>query len=175
MPFPEHGRISCRACFAIEEGEIMSPAPKWKIVNDPCAWGSATPTYLVLGFSKGFTQAGAFKTKPFDQVAFAGMRPRLTSALRAVGVISEEEDVDAMIADAASRVAFGSLVRCSVSRVDEKSSRLKGHEVYTCAGPLITKAFAEIPGVLDTVHGVSFWISLSQFEPSCCWGTRIRT
>ncbi len=119
------------------------------LVNDPGAWGSAKPTYLVLGFSKGFTQADACQNKSFDQIAFAGMRPRLTAALLSVGVLKEGEDVNAMIADPDSSIAFGSLVRCSVSRIDESASRAKGHDVYSCTGNIITKSFREIPGILE--------------------------
>jgi len=149
MTLPEHGTITCRACFNELDINSCSPAPKWKIVNDPCAWGSAKPTYLVLGFSKGFTQADAFKNKPFEQIAFAGMHPRLTAALRSVGILNEGEDVNSMIADPDSRIAFGSLVRCSVSRIDEKASRAKGHSIYSCTGSTIAKSFREIPNILE--------------------------
>src|SRR5690348_13165688 len=55
MGLPSHGRIACRRCFAGTD-EVLTLG-KWRVVNDPGAWGSATPTVLVLGFSKGFTQA----------------------------------------------------------------------------------------------------------------------
>jgi hypothetical protein len=77
------------------------------------------------------------------------MRPRLTAALRAMGVLSDRETVDERIADPASDIAFGSLIRCSVARLDEAASKKRGQPVYGCTGVLITKAFVEIPAVID--------------------------
>ena len=62
------------------------------------------PEYLVLGFSKGATQAGFYDHGTFENVAFAGMRPRLTLALQAVGVLTETESVDEKISNPNSKV-----------------------------------------------------------------------
>jgi hypothetical protein len=149
------------------------------MVNDPGSWGSAKPTYQVLGFSKGFTQADAFKSRPFEQIAFAGMRPRLNAALHSVGILKEGEDVNSMIADPDSRIGFGSLVRCSVSRFDEKASRAKGHAIYSCTGNIINKSFREIPHILEncsrrfllnlpsSVRAVLFLGSQDSYVDSC--------
>lgn len=146
---PPHGQLKCRTCFGTSTQNCIKPNSTWKIVNDPGAWGGNTsPDYLVLGFSKGATQANIYKSGKFEDVAFAGMRPRLTQALRAVGALSEDEIVDNKISDPKSNIAFGSLIRCSVSRIDEKASSKKGKEVYACTGPLITKSFSEIPQVI---------------------------
>ena len=147
---PAHGKIECRSCFTATSSKIMTPHPDWRMINDPGAWGSSEPEYLVLGFSKGATQAGFYDDGRFEDVAFKGMRPRLTKVLRAMGVLSESETVDRRIADPESSVAFGSLVRCSVSRRDEKASLKKGSPVFACTGPLISKSFAEIPHVIRT-------------------------
>ena len=147
---PSHGKVECRACFANTSSEVTTPHPDWRMINDPGAWGSSTPEVLVLGFSKGATQAGIYRTGRFEDIAFAGMRPRLTQALRAMGVLSATETVDQKIADPSSRISFGSLVRCSVSRRDVKASSKTGRDVFACTGPLISKSFSEIPEVVRT-------------------------
>ena len=148
--FPKHGRIDCRVCF--ENDTNLAPLHNdWKMVNDPGAWGgSENPEYLVLGFSKGATQANYYNKGSFEDVAFKGMRPRLTEALRAVGVLSKTEIIDTKINDSKSNIAFGSLIRCSVSRLDIKASQQKNKEVYSCTGPLIKKSFKEIPDVISS-------------------------
>ena len=151
---PKHGKIDCRACFHASEGKVRKPSSNWRMVNDPGAWGGgADPEYLVLGFSKGATQAGVYDSGRFEDVAFAGMRPRLTQALRAMSALSPDESSDEKINNPNSNIAFGSLIRCSVSRYDETASRRKGEEVYGCTGPLITKSFKEIPDVIKTCTG----------------------
>jgi predicted MPP superfamily phosphohydrolase len=129
--------------------DTYSPNPKWKIINDPGAWGAREPQYLVLGFSKGATQSGMYDKGRFEDVAFAGMRKRLTHALRLMNVIGQHEEVDDKISDPHSNFAFGSLIRCSVSRIDEKASAAKGIDVFACTGPLITKSFTEIPQIIS--------------------------
>src|SRR5690606_22433995 len=112
---PKHGKIECRLCFSSVEGNTLKPNANWRIINDPGAWGGGSgPDYLVLGFSKGATQAGIYESGRFESVAFAGMRPRLTEALRAMGALSNAESSDAKIGDPNSNIAFGSLIRCSV-------------------------------------------------------------
>lgn len=146
---PKHGKVDCRICFKDIESDLVSPHPEWRMINDPGAWGGSEPKYLVLGFSKGKTQAGIYKSGLFKDVAFANMRPRLTQALRAMNVLSPEESVDEKIADPNSNIGFGSLIRCSVSRKDKKATLAKGEDVYACTGSLISKSFAEIPQVIN--------------------------
>ena len=147
--FPTHGRIDCKVCFE-ENSNLTRPHNDWKMINDPGAWGgSENPEYLVLGFSKGSTQANYYNNGSFENVAFKGMRPRLTSALRVVGALSEIETVDEKINNPNSNIAFGSLIRCSVSRLDAKASEQKNKEIYSCTGPLIKKSFNEIPDVIN--------------------------
>lgn len=147
---PVHGKIECRACYTGYSSATISPHPDWRMINDPGAWGSSEPEFLVLGFSKGATQAGFYEKDKFEDVAFAGMRPRLTKVLQAMRVIGEAENVAQKIADPRSNVAFGSLIRCSVSRRDVEKSKKKGEPVYACTGPLISKSFTEIPNVIQT-------------------------
>jgi hypothetical protein len=133
--FPAHGPIACRRCFTdVAPQKDLGP---WRVINDPGAWGSAEPEILVLGFSKGFTQAALARSGRFEDIPFAKMRPRLTEVLRAVGVLGSAEAVDARMVASERRLAFGSLVRCSLSRINEKTGK---HE---CTGPIMTRAFTE--------------------------------
>ncbi|TXN17217.1 hypothetical protein FV219_00895 [Methylobacterium sp. WL122] len=109
----------------------------WRAVNDPGAWGSAAPEVLVLGFSKGFTQATAARSGPFEAIPFKKMRPRLSEVLQVLGVLQAGEQVDARMVATERDIAFGSLVRCSLSRFDEKAGK------HACTGPIMTKAFTE--------------------------------
>jgi hypothetical protein len=147
LMLPKHGTINCRLCFGASDGNMRKPNPNWKMINDPGAWGGgADPEYLVLGFSKGKTQTGIYESGMFEDVAFSGMRSRLTAALRAMGALTSHECVGSKIADPDSNIAFGSLIRCSVSRIDKAA---EGKEVYSCSGPLITRSFTEIHEVID--------------------------
>ena len=132
---PSHGRIACRKCFTTES-QIEEIGP-WQAVNDPGAWGASQPTVLVLGFSKGFTQASAYQNGKFDEIPFKNMRPRLTMALRRIGVLSATETVDAKFSSTEKAVAFGSLVRCSLSRLNAKTGKRE------CTGAVMPKAFTE--------------------------------
>ena len=134
-PFPSHGRINCRSCFTGDE-PIKTIGP-WQAVNDPGAWGSATPSILVLGFSKGFTQAGAYNSGVFEEIPFRGMRPRLTAALRRIGLLSQGETVESKFAASERDYAFGSLVRCSLSRLNAKTGKRE------CTGAVMPRAFSE--------------------------------
>jgi hypothetical protein len=146
---PKHGKIDCRLCFGDADKRMREPNPNWKMANDPGAWGGGTdPEYLVLGFSKGATQADIYASGRFEDVAFAGMRPRLSEALQALGVLKRNESIDAKISNPNSNIAFGSLIRCSVSRINKSASSKAGHDVYACSGQLITKSFTEIPDVI---------------------------
>ena len=146
---PNHGKIECSECYP-DRTKIISPDPEWRMINDPGAWGGGlNPEYLVLGFSKGSTQEGIYTNGRFEDVAFAGMRPRLTQALQALGALASSETSDEKINDPNSNIAFGSLIRCSVSRLDKKASIKKGSNIYACTGPLISKSFKEIPHVIN--------------------------
>ncbi len=140
---PTHGLINCTACFD-SSSRVANPHPLWRIANDPGAWGNHEPKYLVLGFSKGSTQADIYKNGSFEDVAFAGMRQRLTQALRKIGVLNESENVDDAIKNPKSDFSFGSLIRCSVARRKDESSN-----DYACTGALIKKSFTEIPKIIN--------------------------
>lgn len=133
--FPAHGPIACRRCFGGSTDETLTIG-RWQAVNDPGAWGSAAPKVLVLGFSKGFTQAGAYKTGKFEDVPFKGMRPRLTEMLQALGLLRRDETVDPKMHASEKDFAFGSLVRCSLARRDDEGR-------LGCTGAIMPKAFSE--------------------------------
>lgn len=143
ITFPAHGPLSCARCFP-DDRNLIAPG-QWRVVNDPGAWGSTNPRILVLGFSKGATQANAFRNRPFDAVPFAGARQRLTSVLQRIGVLSSNETVDQRMRADEPDFAFGSLVRCSLSRRDGEGG------AYRTSGPLIKKAFQE-PEALAVVR-----------------------
>lgn len=131
---PSHGRLACRRCFS--GGHPTQMIGKWQMVNDPAAWGSATPRILILGFSKGFTQANAFRSGRFEDIPFKDMRARLTEELRLLGVITKSETVDQKMVASETEIGFGSLVRCSLSRMNKKG-------VLACTGEVMPKAFTE--------------------------------
>ncbi|MBB4199647.1 hypothetical protein CCR94_07230 [Rhodoblastus sphagnicola] len=133
--FPAHGPIACRRCFGASTDETLTIG-RWQAVNDPGAWGSAAPRILVLGFSKGFTQAGAYKTGKFENVPFKGMRPRLTEMLQALGLLQRGHAIDPTMRADEKDFAFGSLVRCSLARSND-DGRLE------CTGAVMPKAFSE--------------------------------
>jgi hypothetical protein len=146
---PVHGRMNCSLCY--REGESAQEIGKWRMRRDPGAWGNSNPKYLVLGFSKGATQADIYANGAFDDVAFGGKitRRNLTSILQTVGLLKPDENVDQKICSTDQEFHFGSLVRCSLSRYDEKESVKRGRPVYATSGSLITKSFSEIPHIVD--------------------------
>jgi len=146
---PMHGRLNCSRCF--KHGESFQQIGQWRMRRDPGAWGSARPKYLVLGFSKGATQADIYANGDFDAVAFGGERTRrnLTSILRKVGLLKPDETVDEKIKAAEKDFHFASLVRCSLSRYDEVASAKRGSPVYATSGRLIARAFSEVRQIID--------------------------
>lgn len=119
---PEHGRIDCRLCWQGrgEEKEFVSDDKRFKLVNDPAAWGSATPRILVLGMTKGNTQSDAMNHGDFDAVAFKNMRPNLLKVLQSVGLARDEHSVDRLIKPEEREFGWGSVVRCSLTGWDEE-------------------------------------------------------
>lgn len=132
---PAHGPIACRKCFS--NAEPVTDEGLWRAVNDPGAWGSASPEVLVLGFSKGFTQALAVRSGPFEAIPFKRMRPRLSEVLQVLGVLRKGEQVDTRMVATERAIGFGSLVRCSLSRYDAKKKK------HLCTGDIMAKAFTE--------------------------------
>ena len=143
MSLPQHGKINCRHCFNSADSNMFKPHPLWQLRDDPGAWGGSAPEILVIGFSKGSTQANIYEKGNFEDVAFGGLaRIRLDQALKRVGLLSYNEHVTNHIENPKYKFAFGSLVRCSLTRETKDGKHLS-------SGPLIVKSFKEIPNILE--------------------------
>jgi len=141
MALPNHGPIECNCCFS---GEFHQPHYAWTMRKDPCTWGASDPEILVLGFSKGATQTNIMASGNFNDIAFGGpMRSRLDRLAKRLRLLGEDGNISDEISNPLSRFAFGSLVRCSLTRTDNKG-------VQRCSGNLIVRSFKEIPHILDT-------------------------
>ncbi|MBY6106260.1 hypothetical protein KUW19_07110 [Ferrimonas balearica] len=149
MKLPGHGKITCSDCY--NSGVASLESTKWKMRNDPGAWGAAEPEYLVLGFSKGATQSDIYASGAFDDVAFGGVQTRknLSNILRTIGLLKESDNVDRHISISGTRFHFASLVRCSLARLNEKKLRQNGVKSYETSGKLIVKSFTEVPSVVS--------------------------
>lgn len=122
---PSHGRVQCVACHRGQPyvfDKTRTEEGGWRITNNPLAFGNPRAEVVVLGFSKGPMQAGALSTEPHDQIAFKGGRTNLAKILHHVALIAAPDTqlVDEAIADPKGRFHFGSLIRCTVERFDEK-------------------------------------------------------
>lgn len=139
---PKHGRMACRKCFSGTENILTTGS--WRIRNDPGAWGSPNPKYLVLGFSKGATQADIYANGLFDNVAFGGSQTRanLSRVLQTVGLLRPGEQVDSRIHAGEKEFHFASLVRCSLARCGKDGE-------FKTSGELIKKSFKEVPSIIS--------------------------
>lgn len=134
---PAHGVIGCRSCYPNDSNKYEfcnSDGSKWKIEQPNATWGSQTPEVVVLGFSRGGNQSKL--GLPFDEIAFKGMRTQLGRILGALDLL-KSVDLDSRIRASEQFLAFGSLVRCSVSQWDDKA------ESYSKSGNSILQKFAK--------------------------------
>jgi hypothetical protein len=98
----------------------------WRIKSNPLSWGGENPTVVVLGFSKGPTQAGALVRSHHDQIAYKGSRENVGKILRRIGLLPKSvndkyaQKVDDLISDKDGMFHFGSLIRCTVEQFTEK-------------------------------------------------------
>jgi hypothetical protein len=132
---PNHGRIDCTNCFN-EEPVLFDQTQKsdgsWRITANPLAWGNTAAEIVVLGFSKGPTQAGALASTPHDQIAYKGSRLNVGKILAHIGLMEKTEDsvlkhtVDDAIANRNGRFHFGSFIKCTVERRDPETGKWKG-------------------------------------------------
>jgi hypothetical protein len=131
---PSHGRVSCSRCHTdIPQFDLSKRTEgDWRITANPLSWGSTKPEVIVLGFSKGPTQAGALASTPHDEIAYKGNRLNVGKILAHIGLIPvdtpvrQKKVVDGLIADKSGRFHFASLIRCTVERYDRKSDTWKG-------------------------------------------------
>jgi hypothetical protein len=86
----------------------------------------------------------------FEDVAFGGdiTRRNLTSILRAACLLTEQETVGDKIRSTETEFHFGSLVRCSLSRYDEKNRKNAINLSMRHQAPLVTRSFSEIPQIV---------------------------
>lgn len=134
---PKHGYIGCRACYTGPASSFEfsnADGTKWRLEQPNAAWGSQTPTILVLGFSRGANQSKP--GTPFDDIAFKGMRKQLTDILRSLRLLGAET-VGTHISMGEQKFAFGSLIRCSVAQWDQTKL------AYSKAGGAILQKFAQ--------------------------------
>lgn len=125
---PNHGRVHCTRCFAscgpVEFDTTRRTEKDWRITANPLSWGNEEPEVVVLGFSKGPTQAGALAKTPYDEIAYKGSRGNVGKILKHVGLLPQNageepgQTVRRLIADRTGRFHFGSLIRCTVERDD---------------------------------------------------------
>jgi hypothetical protein len=122
---PPHGRIHCSTCFRseVEWGRSLIEANGWILENNPMAWGSRCPRFLVLGFSKGVRQCADLLAASHDDVPYRGFRGKLTEVLHTLRLLDSDDTVDAHIRADEPDWAFGSVVRCSVAKVDPLTGR----------------------------------------------------
>jgi hypothetical protein len=115
----------------------------WRITNNPLAWGNSMPEIMVLGFSKGPTQAGALSSQPHDEIAYKGGRTNLAKILHHIGLMAAPDSrlVDQAIADRNGRFHFASLIRCTVERFDQKA-KIPGKEWKGTGGGMLDKFVA---------------------------------
>lgn len=132
---PPHGRVDCSLCHGGEPivfDRTRREDGEWRITANPLAWGNPNAEIVVLGFSKGPTQAGALTLMPHDQIAYRGSRLAVGKILVHLGLIPKQEPealkrtVDRLIADREGRFHFASLIRCTVERYDRKAETWKG-------------------------------------------------
>ena len=123
-PLPFHGPIGCRRCWGNSGANVLTTGDgRFRVVNDPGAWGSSRPKILVLGISKGFTQVDAFAAGNFDEVPFKDCRDRLNQSLSAIGILTPGQSVDPLMKSDETTFGWGSLVRCSLSGWNKKQKK----------------------------------------------------
>lgn len=129
---PKSGRITCSNCFKNKTPTFditIETSENWRIKSNPLAWGNTEPEVVVLGFSKGPTQAGALAKSPHDDIAYKGSRLNVAKIMAHVGLVEQGTDtqlrhrIDNLISDATGKFHFGSLIRCKVEQYDEKTSK----------------------------------------------------
>lgn len=132
---PNHGQVNCVDCYnqkPVIFDQTQESDGSWRITANPLAWGNTAAEIIVLGFSKGPTQAGALKSTPHDEIAYKGHRLNVGKILAHVGLIEKAKDkelksnVDKAISNRNGRFHFGSLIKCTVEQRNLKTGKWKG-------------------------------------------------
>ncbi len=152
---PRHGRVDCSLCH---RGPVTFDVTRrehdgWRITANPLSWGNERPKVLVLGFSKGPTQAGALANHHHDEIAYKDGRQNAYRILERVGLVPPndrpEEAMGRLIADRNGAFGFGSLVRCTVERwgpYKGKKQSLKGTMQWQGSGGMLDRFAASTLG-----------------------------
>jgi hypothetical protein len=117
----QHGPMACERCWlgCKTREKFVGPNDKYRIVNDPGYWGATNPRVLVLGMSKGNTQASvmndSYADGTFDMVAFMGFRDRLLKVLHAMGLMHKDTSIDHHLTAQETDWGFASILRCSLT------------------------------------------------------------
>jgi hypothetical protein len=134
---PTHGRIDCSLChanqsFVFDETRTEREQKDWRITANPLAWGNQRPEVLVLGFSKGPSQAGELGRLPHNDIPYRKGRMQVGKILAHVGLLPTvtkdelKQMVQHAIANKNGRFGWGSLIRCTVERFDFKEHEWVG-------------------------------------------------
>lgn len=112
----------------MEFDETVRQEDDWRLRANCLAWGSQEPEIVILGFSKGATQAGALGHEPHNEIAYKSHRSKVGKILKHVGLLEDcsAEAVSREIANTGGRFHFGSLIRCTVERFDHKTQEWTG-------------------------------------------------
>lgn len=124
---PAHGRMTCTACFGeqVNWGRTRAKSGDgWTLDNNPCAWGSRNPRFLLLGFSKGERQSRDILARRHNDIPYAGFRERLTGGLQQLGMLATDDRIDNHIRSDETDWAFGSVVRCALAKDGKKSGSI---------------------------------------------------
>jgi len=126
---PAHGRVACSRCHVhapVAFDETRTEDSGWRITANPLSWGNPRPEVLVLGFSKGPSQAGELGRLPHNEIPYRKGRQNVGKILAHVGLLPAaspqnlKKMVDQAVGDQNGRFGWGSLIRCTVERFDGK-------------------------------------------------------
>lgn len=134
----KHGPSECFKCWAGQSSSTQHLG-SFRLVRDAGHWGASDPRVLVLGISKGNTQAQAFRFGNFDDVAFKGVRHRLLAVLQSVSLLLEDtpSSFEKRFGAAEQDFAFASVVRCSLTGLD------KSKGIHTADSPNVIPVFQQ--------------------------------
>src|SRR5437764_5551522 len=91
---PDHGRIACSLCHgggAIIFDRTQRTQENWRITANPLGWGNPNAEIVLLGFSKGPTQASSLAATPHDEIAYKGSRLQVGKILVHLGLIPKQD------------------------------------------------------------------------------------
>jgi len=154
-----HGPQSCRACFNGSQADELQ-FDEWRLVNNPGYYGSSTPSTLILGFSKGANQNRMAARGNFDSIAFANARHRLQAILSRLGLMPADRSIDALMTAQEKEFSVTSLVRCSLSKLQNGKwvtsgnvipTAFRNKDCSTIIGRCAARHLGELPPNVQTV------------------------